>query len=325
MPQAVSRPRPPLPLVAFFTLIVLGCGPTFDPVARLTKLRVLALHAEPLNPQLGELVVLEPLIYAPPEIADQPVTYSWSWCPYIGSPNDGYVCPLDDASLEALGAEVGVSDIPALALGTDRTTTFRNPFPSTVLAALCDQGFELIPSECDGGFPIRIKFTVAVGETRQTATTLIRLPTAEGVPPNANPAFDAAGPLLTALVNGVEQPIDDQGAVTAPRLKETKLRAHVADSESESYVGRDENGDPAVLRESLTLSWYVETGDVAADAFHTGYFPGTTQMEQFLSNTWTPEQKADYPRDEARIIVVLRDNRGGVTWTSGIVTLEPTP
>ncbi|MEP6652129.1 MAG: hypothetical protein ABJA82_02155 [Myxococcales bacterium] len=294
-------------------------------MARLTKLRVLALRAEPINPQRGELVALESLIYAPPGIADQRFTFSWSWCPYVGSPNDGYVCPLDDASLQALGAEMGVGDIPALTLGTDRTATFRNPFPSTVLTALCDRGFEPIPSECDGGFPIRIKFTVAVGDTRQTATTLIRLPTAEGVPPNANPAFDASGPPLTALINGVEEPIDDQGAVIVPRLKETKLRAHVADMESESYVGRDENGNPAVLREGLALSWYVETGDVTADAFHTGYFPGTTQIEQFLSNTWTPEQKADYPRDEARIIVVLRDNRGGVTWTSGLVGLETTP
>ncbi|MEO5767516.1 MAG: hypothetical protein ABIS92_04125 [Polyangia bacterium] len=325
MTQAVFVRPAPFPLLALFTLIVLGCGPTFDPVARLTKLRVLALRAEPINPQLGELVTLEPLIYAPPEMAGQPFTYSWSWCPYLGSANDGYACPLDDASLHAMGREVGVSEIPSLALGTDGTATFRNPFPSTVLAALCDEGFEAIPSECDGGFPIRIKFSVAVGEARQTATTLIRLPTAAGVPPNTNPAFDAAGPPLTALVDGVEQPIDDQAAVSAPRLKETKLRAHVADLESETYVGRDEDGAPASLREGLTLSWYVETGDVAADAFHTGYFPGTTQIEQFLSNSWTPEQKADYPRDQARIIVVLRDNRGGVAWTSGTVALEPTP
>jgi hypothetical protein len=40
---------------------------------------------------------------------------------------------------------------------------------------------------------------------------------------------------------------------------------------------------------------------------------------------WNTPKLEDYPADLARLIVVLRDSRGGVTWTSGVATLVTTP
>ena len=312
-------------LITLCAFSAFGCGPGFEPVARLTRLRVLAIGNEPVNPIPGEVTTFEALVYAPPAIADQPFTYSWSWCPVLGQANDGYACPITDGHFQQMGANLGLVDLPPLKLGTDRTQPFTNPFPSALLADLCKRGFEGTLPDCEGGFPVRVNFTVVQAGPEHAATTILRLPIADGVPSNANPRFDPSGPALGALIGGVEQPINSQAALTLPRWKETDLRAHVADVEAESYMGTDDNDQPAVLRERLVLSWFVETGDVAADSHNTGYFPGQTEIEQFLSNKWKPSTTATYPNDQAQLIVVLRDNRGGVSWTSASVRLEPTP
>jgi hypothetical protein len=294
-----------------------------------SNLRVLAVRAEPVNPGLGATTTLDALVYAPDaeiaQTADPSFTYAWSWCPRLGNPNDGFPCPVDEEQLQQLAATARLVDLPPLSLGADPTSAFRNPFPGAVLAHLCDQGYAGTPADCRGGFPVRVKVTVAHGGVERTATMILRLPITDDAASNANPRFEPGGPALGALMAGVEQPIDEQAAVTLPRLKETDLRAHVSDAEAESYVGLDDDDTVAVLRERLVLSWYVETGDVTADSFHTGYFPGLTDIGQFLSNKWKPGKQADFPLDHARLIVVLRDNRGGVSWASGVVGLEAAP
>jgi hypothetical protein len=312
-------------VVSLACLATIACGPAFDPVARLTNLRVLAIRAEPVNPAPGELTTLTALVYAPPDTTRAPFTYAWSWCPQLGNANDGYDCAFTEQQLQQMGSGEGVTDVPPLTLGTEQTQPFRNPFPTALLSDLCDMGIAGTPADCQGGFPVRVKLTVTHAGEQRTATTVLRLPTSDGSPSNANPRFTSDSPALGALTAGVEQPIDDQAAVTLPRLEETDLRAHVDDAEAESYLGLDDSDNPAVLRERLVLSWYVETGDVTPDSFHTGYFPGLTDIGQFLSNKWKPAKKADFPSDQARIILVLRDNRGGVAWTTGTVGLEPTP
>jgi hypothetical protein len=312
-------------VVPIACLAMLACAPAFDPVARLTNLRVLAIRAEPVNPGPGEITNLDALVYAPPSTSDQPLTYEWSWCPKLGDANDGYKCAITEEQLQRIGSDAGLTDVPPLILGTEPAQAFRNPFPTTVVANMCDTGFAGTPGDCEGGFPVRITLRVSHASEQRSATTVVRLPIADDFTSNVNPRFDPGGAPLTALIGGTEQPIDEQAAVTLPRLKETDLRAHVVDAEAESYLGLDDNDVLAVLRERLVLSWYVETGDVTVDGFHTGYFPGLTDIDQFLANKWKPGKKADFPSDQARIILVLRDNRGGVAWTAGAVGLEPTP
>ena len=303
----------------------LGCGPGFEPVARLTRLRVLAIGNAPVNPDPGQVTTFEPLVYAPPATAGQAFSYAWTWCPVLGEANDGYTCPISEAQIAQLRSDLGLDKIPSLSLGSYRTLSFTNPFPAAVLAEFCARGFEGTVPDCEGGFPVRVKVEVVNGDARQTATTILRLPIAAGVRSNANPRFDSAGPALTVLLDGAELSIDQQAVPTLPRWKETELRAHVADAEAETYAGTDDKGQPATLRERLVLSWFVETGDVATDSHNTGYIPGQTEIAQFLANKWKPATSATYEPDRAQLIVVLRDNRGGVSWASGFVHLEPTP
>jgi hypothetical protein len=48
-------------------------------------------------------------------------------------------------------------------------------------------------------------------------------------------------------------------------------------------------------------------------------------LERALTNKWEPASTKDYPRDTARVVVVIRDHRGGVGWRSAIVRLGETP
>jgi hypothetical protein len=96
----------------------------------------------------------------------------------------------------------------------------------------------------------------------------------------------------------------------------------------------DASGNHVVgeVQEIIALKWYVEGGELddgnANDAGDTGYNPYATLPKPFstaLEMDWKTPKQADYARDRTRIVVVVRDDRGGVGWTQSAVTLEPQP
>ena len=44
-------------------------------------------------------------------------------------------------------------------------------------------------------------------------------------------------------------------------------------------------------------------------------------LEDAVENEWEPDGVDDYPRDTSQVVVVVRDDRDGVAWMSGVVTL----
>jgi len=92
--------------------------------------------------------------------------------------------------------------------------------------------------------------------------------------------------------------------------------------------------------EHMTFGWYGEAGDFTGrgKGHQTGYLPeaipdtqvdeGTpspndiTNWEFNTTNTWDLPKTEDYQHKTARIIVVVRDGRGGVDWITKQVTLE---
>lgn len=92
--------------------------------------------------------------------------------------------------------------------------------------------------------------------------------------------------------------------------------------------------------EHLTFAWFGEAGDFTGrgKGHQTGYLPEAvpaTQADELVpspaditnwefntTNTWDLPKTEDYAYKTARIIVVVRDGRGGVDWTSKQVTLE---
>jgi hypothetical protein len=153
----------------------------------------------------------------------------------------------------------------------------------------------------------------------------MRLPVDPTVPPNTNPALDPAM-FFVAGPQDQEQRIDDfaNAPVTLPRDVETVVRLEgLTEAASESYTAIDDDGQQFDDRERLTLSWFVESGDI--DEVRTAFIADVEPIEDTRRNRWTPALLEDYDRGDARIYVIIRDNRGGVTWAEGRVLLEGTP
>jgi hypothetical protein len=298
-------------------LLTTACGADFDPTSRIKSLRVLAVRSEPVSPLAGASTTLSALVFTPEP--DPSVSYAWSWCPFPGSANDGYPCKVTEADLAQLGGGV---PIPPFDLGSGATATFMNGIPAAALQQLCAgvPGAPEVMLDCDGGFPVQIKVTVKTDTDQVTAVRTLRLPVDAAPEPSTNPTLDG----LLAELGGADVAIDDAAAATLPRLKDTVIKATVSPDSSETYTGRDDNNQLTPgLHERLILSWFVETGDV--DSAQTSYLPGLTPLEDATKNKWKPARTKDYQRADSRLIVVLRDNRGGVSWKIGKVMLEGTP
>ena len=93
-----------------------------------------------------------------------------------------------------------------------------------------------------------------------------------------------------------------------------KIRVGVDEDQAE----RTDEGE----REELRITWFVTPGDTRGDNERgpssrdgnqrTAFVEGTTDFEDLLENLWSMPVKPH--TTEARLFVVLRDNRGGGSW-----------
>jgi hypothetical protein len=325
-------------------VLLLGCSSGFDPDYRLAKARVLALQADPPQPPFGETTTLRALLYLP---ANETPTYHWSWCPAPTVADDGFACPMDQAGFETfLG--VGAGQAPSLDLGTGETAVLTNVFAPDMLAALCAGRAAGINASvglwvCDSaGFPITVRMEFKTPSMAQQAPAVFKvfLPTDATQPGNHNPVLGS----LATIAPAPGATLDDAASVVLQRHLEYKLRLAMEASVSETFRGwtrdalggyiKDTAGDHLIgeVQEIISLKWYVEGGDLGNangdGGAGTGYNPYAA-IPQSISNAtdnfWKTPKPADYGNDHARIIVVARDDRGGVGWTSAAVTLEAQP
>ena len=171
--------------------------------------------------------------------------------------------------------------------------------------------------DCSAGFATLVALTVTTATDSVTAVQTLKLRPDATIPANTNPAI--AG--VNAAVGGVYTPIDSAGTVILPRDVETGISVDVAPSAAEVYP--DASNDNAPTTERLFTTWFVETGSTHDQ--RTSYIAGSTAFGDMLKNTWTPAVTKDYPNPTARIFAVLHDNRGGASWTGGMVTLGTGP
>ena len=300
-------------LLAGAASIAGGCAPSFDPYNRLETLRVLAIRSDPVSPDSGETTNLSALIYTAP---GQPVTsYAWSWCPLVGPSTAGYPCLATEADLSALAGQPVSFD-----LGSSPTASLTNAIAPTALEAICAGAPPFAPPpDCTDGFPVTIALTVTTANDRVVAIAPLNLLFAAGQQGNNNPTIGEP----FAVVGGVTEDLDAVGTPILPRLMETPIGVTVPDDASETYLGTDNNGNPASIREQLVLTWFVESGDTQYQ--NTTFIDGVIPLAEATVNQWTPDSDARYPPDTAELIVVIRDGRNGVAWTSGLAHLVPTP
>ena len=156
---------------------------------------------------------------------------------------------------------------------------------------------------------------------------------------------DAASPIAIPSSDSDGVLLDKAASTTVPRQKQIKLHLQVPIDSSEpmaaaqiaaikaSQEALSNQGYKPTATEQLTFRWFAEAGDFGdrGEGGRTTAFVGTLLdgsipgFADAISNWWALPKKEDYAGDTSRLIVVVRDNRGGVAWTMAAVTLEPTP
>jgi hypothetical protein len=298
-----------------------ACGGSFDPYNRLSSLRVLAIRSgahdgEPVAPFTGETTTIDAKLYTLP--GHDVTSYAWSWCPFTTAP--GGPCPISEDQASMLAGVPIAYTLPAAA---DGSTTFTNAIPADVLLTLCAGMGNVAPPDCTDGFPIQLQLTVTTDNDQVQAVRPLRLRFRDSDQKNANPTVMG---LFAAVGGATGQPFDGDPPATTPTLPrhvETAINTLIPDTDSETYMGKDDNNNPAVVNERLNLSWFVESGDTNHQ--RTAYIAGQVTLQDAAKVKWTPAFKKDYAPDTSRLILIIRDDRQGVGWIDGIVSLEPTP
>jgi hypothetical protein len=346
-------------VMASAALALVGCAEDFDTSDMLKHLRILAIQAEPPQPATGQSTTLRALVYQPPAsgVADreEAVTgYHWSWCPTATSPEDLSKCPVDQNMADMLFA--GIPGVPPLDLGTNETATFTNPFPSSLLAALCQKDYSVLPAlnqalsdqgglannaasifRCEiGGFPITIQLVMdamVAGKPKQfPAIFKIFLPTNDAVPPNHNPVVGA----ISLREAGIDYPVDEAATWSVVRDGEAIVHLDVPLSSSEPlpnwqdvHMLKDPHHQP---NEQLTVFWFTEGGIFNGKLGEetTMYYGGdpndpVSPFSSLLENKFEAFKADKYQGATARFYMVVRDLRNGVSWTTGVVRLVDSP
>lgn len=307
-----------LPLgIAAAALALAGCGDDFVPFNRLVSLRVLAIQSEPVAPLTGEEATLTPLVYTPPGTGE--VSYQWSWCPFPGAANDGYPCLVTEDEVREL-AGAAADSIPPFDLGDQPTALFDNSIEPDLLELLCE-GTTEVPSlvNCEGGFPIQLRLTVRSGDQEVLTVRTLRLRFDPDSEPNQNPSVGG----LAAVVGDDEVELGDEPAVDLPRGEETTIRARVDDDEAEPYTGTGDDGEPVAARERLIFTWFIESGDTSDE--RTVFIDDAVALADASEVEWEPAREDDFPGQVSALILVLRDDREGVSWRQVTAGLEDSP
>jgi hypothetical protein len=302
--------RRPGPAGTLIWALLAGCDSDFDPYGELSSLRVLAIESVPASPAPGETATLTPLLYAP---GDEPLTSSWSWCPVEALSDEGVVCPLDeDEAALALGAPVRYD------LGSEPRARLEHGFDAASIARFCSgEGLAAVglAIDCSEGLPVQIRFMVQSSSDVVESVRRLRLRFSPEQPENQNPAVEG----LSALVSGAPVALDDAGSVALPRETEVELVVAIGEGASEP-LPRPE-GERA--RERLVLTWFIEAGETRYE--RTSFVDGALPLERALHNAWTLPALDEHAAPEARLIVVARDERGGVGWRTARVALGGAP
>jgi hypothetical protein len=306
-----------LPLAFSACVWLAACEPDFTPYNELEGMRVLLVRAEP--PELGEgqTSTLDALVYQPegkvPELG-------WSLCPWPSDPNDGFRCAVSQATWNAAWRAAGLSgSAPLLDLGNASTAALSFPGDRGQARRLCEaltralDSSATLPPDCATRFPWTVRLTARSGTARVDAVKDVDLLIDEKLVPNRNPTLSA----LRSEGKGGSTILEPDAPTKLAAGEDHELRVEPASDALETYVPTPALGEPAkpADEESLTFTWFVNQG--STDLVRSTYKKGVETMQKATHNVWeAPDQTGD-----ARLIVVVRDHRGGVGFLERTVSL----
>jgi hypothetical protein len=288
--------------------------------SELDRLRVLAVRSEPADLLVGEVATLSALTFEPQR---RELDYAWSWCPSRQELADGGACRIEEADLQRAWDALGTDqELPPYDLGTNPEAQLKHVFGTEVLSPLCaalsagEDDAEQALLSCLLGLEVSVSLTVRSAEEEVTAVKRLVLLAEEidATERNQNPA--PTGELLVRDI--AEDRLIETGEALALG-HEYDLTLVLDESVSEPFPGERR-------RETLVLSWFATDGSFpSGDGFGDGGGPfggggeerttfvdGENDFSALLGNRWLLPRTLD--ASESTLVLVLRDERGGVGW-----------
>jgi hypothetical protein len=312
-------------LVLATSVSLASCGAFGDddePYEKLDKLRVLAMRSEPPDLSVGETATLSANVYEPEERA---LNYEWSWCPSRADSAAAFECNISEDELQRAWTASGLDGSPpAYDLGTDSEAQLTHVLTPALVTALC-QAPTLDPrieAACFRGLEASIKLTVRSSEAELTAikSVVLLLGDATDAERNTNPASDFDLTLRDRdgdLVVESGEPLQAGHRYT--------MVAGVDERSAEPFTPGARPGEPSAgeRRETLVMTWFVTAGELASpdgddggigdDFARTTFVDGRNDVADLAKNGWKIPLTAG---STAALHLVLRDERGGVGWTT---------
>lgn len=276
----------------FVLFLLTGCQAVeLSPSWRIDRLRVLAVAAEPAEPQPGDLVTFSSLTVGPPDAWGMSI-----WMACFEPEDDDFGCTVDADVLEGFDPEtVTPEDLEeAGVIGVE-------PYWPPTWSVDADALDGVAEADALEGVNAFINLA-ALPETDDPASidsddvelAYKRVPISIAATPNHNP-------VVTGIrVDGVDVP-PGSTLVLDPGQAFT-LEAVLADDALETYTYRNSEGQDEARVEEPYVTWYVEEGD-----FDQSY----SVWPDLQVDWWSP---AAPELEESTIWVVVRDRRGGMGW-----------
>jgi hypothetical protein len=297
-------------------LALAACASDLEKYNVVSGPRLLAIRAEPPTVVPGGSTTLDALVHVDD---GEPVEYAWSWCPLLAGTSDAWACALGEDELRARLTALGLTLDVGYDLGRGTTATLPYPAASAAFAALCTTPPETLPADvsppsCEYGFPLAVVLSLRVGghETRafkivhlalDAVTELNQNPTISGLAyaPKGSPAAEAVG------VGEADEPDLHAG-------DSYDLYAEIPETSAETFTRPfDANGGgPQVVKEGLVLTWFVEAGSTRS--MRTSFIDGELGFPALDHNVWELPRPADLHTSASHVVLVVRDERGGVAW-----------
>lgn len=295
-------------MLGWSALIALaGCsGAEMAQEWQLDRLRLLAIRAEPAEPQPGETVTFTSLAYVPDGL-------EWTaiWFACVAGSEEG--CTIDPAVFEDLGniEEMTPEELAAALLTLQEAgfIGFEPMFapvwtvPESALDGLTDD-------EALEGLSATIQVTesTSCGDSGSVAGTnaecvdtelvLKAIPVSRAVTPNHNPDVG------TFTLDDLSVTAGASVGVTAGQSY--SLEATLDDAALETYTYRNTDGVDEERTEEVTWRWYTDNGALVSDELG---FSTTDETPRSDALTWTPESAGS-----AVVHAVVLDGRGGMGW-----------
>jgi hypothetical protein len=215
-----------------------------------------------------------------------------------------------------LGVDPGLI---AFDLGEGETATFLYPGQAEAYRAACENAASsgvqaAFVFSCNGGFPISVRADITYGsQTIRTEKNVQLL--FDDLPANRNPELGAIS--VFEVGTGAEPaPWGQDAPVQLALGHRYEIRVAVDETSAEQIVPAPTVSDPSPKErhENLFISWFTSSGVPEND--RTSYVEGGWSLAQFGTNTWQLPKPGDESHETASMFLVLRDERGGVSWQS---------